>query len=80
MFGPPPRVRGQCLIHGGFAESERSTPARAGTIGTRGLHTRACTVHPRACGDNEKQFRSCGPLSGPPPRVRGQYMIIQLSG
>ena len=80
LAGSPPRVRGQWRFTHSEFQRARFTPARAGTVRIGDRTPRDSPVHPRACGDSSSGSSMISVNSGSPPRVRGQSMIIQLSG
>ena len=48
------------------------TPAHAGKTVTQSLKRSASGDHPRACGENEDNFRGFNYRLGSPPRMRGK--------
>ena len=69
--GSSPRLRGTGLLRARFVREGRFIPAPAGNRAPRGFSTCVRTVHPRACGEQQKPLSTKSLSAGSSPRLRG---------
>ncbi len=72
FLGSPPRMRGQAFYEIVVGISGRITPADAGTRLGWLCWFSLCGDHPRGCGDKLTISLVFRPMTGSPPRMRGQ--------
>ena len=77
--GSPPRMRGELVISSPQVGEGRITPAYAGRTGPGTRRVRSRWDHPRVCGENASVVSTRIPLSGSPPRMRGERRDHQAS-
>ena len=78
--GSPPRVWGQLVRWGYGALGLRFTPTRVGTTWHGHGTSSRVSVHPHACGDNDRMAATSSAVGGSPPRVWGQRLWAALGG
>ena len=71
FIGSSPRLRGTFHVVGGRVDVERFIPALAGNIVTGGLISGPQSVHPRACGEHDREVPGVTLDGGSSPRLRG---------
>ena len=71
MAGSSPRVRGTAVNVARNIFYYRFIPAHAGNGRAKSNRRTRCTVHPRACGEREKNRVMRAFYDGSSPRVRG---------
>ena len=70
-YGSSPRVRGTRQRHRLSRRGDRFIPARAGNAEAVPLSEPSVAVHPRACGERERERKHTSWVCGSSPRVRG---------
>ena len=70
--GSPPRVWGRLAHWPRQLHAHRFTPTRVGTTSCSVIHGSRATVHPHACGDDQRVLALVRPGDGSPPRVWGR--------
>ena len=71
-IGSPPRVWGRLARERHVELQNRFTPTRVGTTATRPAPPPCPTVHPHACGDDDRPEWTMLSVHGSPPRVWGR--------
>ena len=71
--GSPPRMRGICVPIDKYILYIRFTPAYAGNMKTTSTYNLLFQVHPRVCGEYNKNEYKNGFYKGSPPRMRGIF-------
>ena len=71
-WGSPPRVRGEGDVAQALAPYPGITPACAGRSRASIVSGRPSQDHPRVCGEKHSSRLQTSPLTGSPPRVRGE--------
>ena len=74
-LGSPPRMRGKLHGEQWAGMEDRITPADAGKTAKTLDRTAERWDHPRGCGENLNQKKSCRGLKGSPPRMRGKLFL-----
>ena len=72
--GSSPRVRGTSISEGLFEQRTRFIPACAGNIFGKHSSSRQSAVHPRVCGEHQREERASELMHGSSPRVRGTFV------
>ncbi len=72
--GSSPRMRGTDEKDRIILAKNRFIPAHAGNSGPSSKPRTACSVHPRACGEQMRRTESFSPRIGSSPRMRGTAM------
>ena len=71
--GSSPRIRGKCWVFSPTKASRGIIPANTGKMTIGRNHSKRVGDHPREYGENSQRFRSCPPLVGSSPRIRGKF-------